>query len=67
MASDADTDRRIIAYLDGKNSSAALTITDEKIALSLVLGLGEFRNSLSRLEHDGRVRRDGQDCWTERD
>jgi hypothetical protein len=35
----ADTDRRIISYLDGKNSSAALTITDEEIALSLVLGL----------------------------
>jgi len=67
MASDTDTDRRILAYLDGKNSSAALTITDEQMARSLGFGLCDVRNSLSRLEHDGRVRRDGQSFWTERD
>ena len=67
MASDTDTDRRILAYLDGKNSSAALSITDEQMARSLGLELGNVRNSVGRLENDGRVRRDGQNFRTERD
>jgi hypothetical protein len=64
MASDVDTDRRILAYLDGKNSSAALTLTDAEIARSLRFGLENVRNSLMRLEDQGRVHRDGQKFWT---
>jgi DNA-binding Lrp family transcriptional regulator len=68
MASDADTDRRILAYLDGNNTSAARPMTDEAIARALKLDLGCVRKRLrwlESLENGAQVWRDGQDFWTD--
>ena len=70
MASDTDTDRRILAYLDGNSTSAARPMTDEAIARALNLDLGHVRKRLTWLEtveNGAQVWRDGQDFWTERD
>jgi DNA-binding Lrp family transcriptional regulator len=70
MASDTDTDRRILAYLDGNNTSFARPMTDEEIARALKLDPGHVRKRLTwleKLENRAQVWRDGQDFWTERD
>ena len=65
--SDADTDRRILASLDGHNTSAGPPMTDEEIALKLDLGHVRTRLKwLESLENGAQLWRDGQDFWTEK-
>jgi DNA-binding GntR family transcriptional regulator len=62
MVSDPEIDQLILKMLEGRRGQQ---LTETQLASALVLGLVEVRESLRRLEGEGRLRRDGEFFWIE--